>query len=189
MSELARRNCRPCTRPHSGRGQRCSTGYRSVAGHAAAADHRPGQDHLRWPQLSRPRCRGGRPAAGAPAGLLAAGQHPGRTQSADGVSKDFGRFGLRGRARRGGCRGREAASLRSSARSGVVRREADRLGYGSLCARSRRRLRTAGATRWQGTYLLPPSYLERAGRDVALQLSRAGVRLAFVLNQTLSAKP
>jgi len=41
----------------------------------------------------------------------------------------------------------------------------------------------------QGTYLLPPSYLERAGRDVALLLSRAGVRLAFVLNQTLSAKP
>jgi S1/P1 Nuclease len=41
----------------------------------------------------------------------------------------------------------------------------------------------------QGTYSLPPAYVEQAVRDVALQLSRAGVRLAFVLNQALSATP
>jgi hypothetical protein len=39
----------------------------------------------------------------------------------------------------------------------------------------------------QGTYALPPAYAEQAERDVALQLSRAGVRLAFVLNQALAA--
>ena len=41
----------------------------------------------------------------------------------------------------------------------------------------------------QNTYSLPPAYVEQAVRDVALQLSRAGVRLAFVLNQALSATP
>lgn len=41
----------------------------------------------------------------------------------------------------------------------------------------------------QGSYSLPPAYVEQAVRDVALQLSRAGVRLASVLNQTLSATP
>ena len=35
------------------------------------------------------------------------------------------------------------------------------------------------------TYLLAPEYAEQAKRDVALQLSRAGVRIAFVLNQAL----
>jgi hypothetical protein len=39
----------------------------------------------------------------------------------------------------------------------------------------------------QGTYALPPAYTEQAERDVELQLSRAGVRLAFVLNQALAA--
>jgi hypothetical protein len=39
----------------------------------------------------------------------------------------------------------------------------------------------------QGTYALPPAYTEQAVRDVALQLSRAGVRLAFVLNRALTA--
>jgi S1/P1 Nuclease len=37
-----------------------------------------------------------------------------------------------------------------------------------------------------GTYSLPPAYGEQAEQDVALQLSRAGVRLAFVLNQALA---
>jgi hypothetical protein len=37
----------------------------------------------------------------------------------------------------------------------------------------------------QNTYLLPPVYVEKAVRDVALQLSRAGVRLALVLNRAL----
>jgi len=41
----------------------------------------------------------------------------------------------------------------------------------------------------QGTYPLPPGYLAQAGRDVALQLSRAGVRLASVLNLALPATP
>jgi hypothetical protein len=41
----------------------------------------------------------------------------------------------------------------------------------------------------QGTYALPPAYTEQAERDVALQLSRAGVRLAFVLNRALAAPP
>jgi hypothetical protein len=41
----------------------------------------------------------------------------------------------------------------------------------------------------QHTYSLPPAYLEQAGKDVALQLSRAGVRLALVLNQALSSTP
>jgi hypothetical protein len=35
----------------------------------------------------------------------------------------------------------------------------------------------------QGTYSLPSAYTGQAARDVALQLSRAGVRLAFVLNR------
>jgi hypothetical protein len=37
------------------------------------------------------------------------------------------------------------------------------------------------------TYSPPPSYIEQAERDVAVQLSRAGVRLAFVLNQALGS--
>ena len=41
----------------------------------------------------------------------------------------------------------------------------------------------------QGTYALPPAYMDQAVKDVALQLSRAGVRLAFILNQILSATP
>jgi hypothetical protein len=39
----------------------------------------------------------------------------------------------------------------------------------------------------QGRYALPPAYTEQAEQDVALQLRRAGVRLAFVLNQALAA--
>jgi hypothetical protein len=39
----------------------------------------------------------------------------------------------------------------------------------------------------EGAYALPPAYAEQAGRDVALQLSRAGVRLAMVLNHALAA--
>jgi pimeloyl-ACP methyl ester carboxylesterase len=39
----------------------------------------------------------------------------------------------------------------------------------------------------QGTYSLPAAYTEQAEQDVALQLSRGGVRLAFVLNQALAA--
>jgi hypothetical protein len=39
----------------------------------------------------------------------------------------------------------------------------------------------------QGTYALPPAYTEQAEQDVALQLGRAGVRLAFVLNRALAA--
>jgi hypothetical protein len=39
----------------------------------------------------------------------------------------------------------------------------------------------------QGAYALPPAYTEQAERDVALQVSRAGVRLAFVLNRALAA--
>ena len=38
-----------------------------------------------------------------------------------------------------------------------------------------------------GVYLLTSPYADQAARDVALQLSRAGVRLAFVLNQALAA--
>jgi hypothetical protein len=40
-----------------------------------------------------------------------------------------------------------------------------------------------------GTYSLPWSYTEQAVKDVALQLSPAGVRLAFVLGPTLDASP
>jgi hypothetical protein len=39
----------------------------------------------------------------------------------------------------------------------------------------------------QGTYTLSSAYTEQAMQDVALQLSRAGVRLAMVLNQALAA--
>jgi len=56
-------------------------------------------DHLCWTQLQRPCCRGGRPTTGEPAGLFEAGQHPGRTQSADGVPEDLRRIRLRGSAR------------------------------------------------------------------------------------------
>jgi hypothetical protein len=38
----------------------------------------------------------------------------------------------------------------------------------------------------QSTYTLPPAYTKQAEQDVALQLSRAGVRLAFVLNCALA---
>jgi len=41
----------------------------------------------------------------------------------------------------------------------------------------------------QGIYTLSAAYVEQAERDVALQLSRAGVRLAVVLNQALNAPP
>ena len=41
----------------------------------------------------------------------------------------------------------------------------------------------------QNTYSLPQEYVEQAVRDVALQLSRAGVRLALVLNQAFPAAP
>jgi hypothetical protein len=40
-----------------------------------------------------------------------------------------------------------------------------------------------------GNYSLPSSYTEQAVQDVALQLSRAGVRLVFVLGRTLDASP
>jgi hypothetical protein len=39
----------------------------------------------------------------------------------------------------------------------------------------------------QSTYLLPPAYVDQAVRDVALQLSRAGVRLALILNRAVAA--
>jgi hypothetical protein len=41
----------------------------------------------------------------------------------------------------------------------------------------------------RGAYTLPMAYVERAVRDVALQLSRAGIRLALVLNKALSGSP
>ena len=41
----------------------------------------------------------------------------------------------------------------------------------------------------QHTYSLPQAYVEQAVGDVALQLSRAGVRLALVLNQAFPATP
>jgi hypothetical protein len=41
----------------------------------------------------------------------------------------------------------------------------------------------------QGTYSLPPEYTEQAERDVELQLSRAGVRLGFVLNRAFTVSP
>jgi len=41
----------------------------------------------------------------------------------------------------------------------------------------------------QGTYSLPSGYVDQAVTDVGLQLSRAGVRLAFILSQVLSAAP
>jgi hypothetical protein len=42
------------------------------------------------------------------------------------------------------------------------------------------------APRGQSMYSLPPAYVDQAARDVALQLSRAGVRLAVVLNRALA---
>jgi hypothetical protein len=41
----------------------------------------------------------------------------------------------------------------------------------------------------QARYSLPPAYADEAVRSVALQLSRAGVRLAAVLNRTLDRSP
>jgi hypothetical protein len=38
----------------------------------------------------------------------------------------------------------------------------------------------------QNTYTLPPTYTKQAEQDVAFQLSRAGIRLAFVLNHALA---
>ena len=38
-----------------------------------------------------------------------------------------------------------------------------------------------------GTYTLPAEYTEQAEKDVALQLSRAGIRLAFVLERAFTA--
>jgi hypothetical protein len=38
----------------------------------------------------------------------------------------------------------------------------------------------------EGTYSLPPTYIQQAVQDVPLQLSRAGVRLAFVLNKAFA---
>jgi hypothetical protein len=37
----------------------------------------------------------------------------------------------------------------------------------------------------RGTFQLPADYIAMATNDVALQLSKAGVRLAFLLNKTL----
>ena len=39
----------------------------------------------------------------------------------------------------------------------------------------------------QGIYTLSSAYVEQAVKDTALQLRRAGVRLAFVLNQALAS--
>lgn len=39
-----------------------------------------------------------------------------------------------------------------------------------------------------GVYQLTPAYMEAAMSDAALQLSKAGVRLAFVLNKALGGK-
>jgi len=36
-------------------------------------------------------------------------------------------------------------------------------------------------------YMLPPAYVDTATRDVALQLNRAGTRLALLLNRALAA--
>jgi S1/P1 Nuclease len=41
----------------------------------------------------------------------------------------------------------------------------------------------------KGVYLLDARYIEAAIRDVRLQLSRAGVRLAVVLNRALGRAP
>lgn len=40
--------------------------------------------------------------------------------------------------------------------------------------------------RADGMYVLSPAYVDVARRDVAAQLSKAGVRLAFLLNGTLA---
>jgi hypothetical protein len=42
------------------------------------------------------------------------------------------------------------------------------------------------AARADGVYALPPAYVEVATRDAAAQLSKAGVRLAFLLNRVLA---
>ena len=41
----------------------------------------------------------------------------------------------------------------------------------------------------QGIYTLSSAYVEQAVKDTALQLSRAGIRLAVVLNQAFAASP
>jgi hypothetical protein len=43
------------------------------------------------------------------------------------------------------------------------------------------------APRADGVYVLPPAYVDVATRDVATQLSKAGVRVAYVLNRALIA--
>ena len=43
-----------------------------------------------------------------------------------------------------------------------------------------------GAT-LDGIYVLPPAYIDAATRDVAAQLSKARIRLAFLLNSVLGA--
>jgi hypothetical protein len=43
------------------------------------------------------------------------------------------------------------------------------------------------APRADGVYVLPPAYVDVATRDVAAQLSKAGVRVAYVLNRALIA--
>lgn len=48
-----------------------------------------------------------------------------------------------------------------------------------------RRLPTPGD---DGSYSLPASYIDTVARDVAVQLSKAGVRLAFVLNNALAGE-
>jgi hypothetical protein len=39
----------------------------------------------------------------------------------------------------------------------------------------------------RGSFRLPDDYLTMARRDVTIQLSKAGVRLAFLLNKTLGS--
>ena len=39
----------------------------------------------------------------------------------------------------------------------------------------------------RGSYRLPEPYIAMATQDVAVQLSKAGIRLAFVLNRALGA--
>jgi hypothetical protein len=73
-----------------------------------------------------------------------------------------------------------------AATSGVVEGHGGGLGHGSFRAHSPRRLRTSTSLRNHGTYTLPAAYAEQAEKDVALQLSRAGVRLAFALDRAFT---
>jgi nuclease S1 len=67
---------------------------------------------------------------------------------------------------------------------GVVERNTGGLGHGSLRAYG-----LLPRPDDRGAYTLPMAYVERAVRDVTLQLSRAGARLALVLNKALSGPP